>query len=821
MSDKPYTSYIDSEEKNLQGDITIDWDLYTMATFDATIIKPELLNGFDKIVIQRDEIDVFSGRVENYNPIYSREGGVMRIGGFDDTVRLRDYKTPIQSLAGTNTVTVLGNILTESPFLVSTSGTFEYMSALLDWETWIDWALSNINLANLSLELDLDYTVEVNQNIYEETFTICNIGLKAAFVYDGGTIPRMYAWAKDAAGGLYYYHSTDGITWAAVDSTWNPSGDAWSVSWTGSEVIVFEYDGANTDFHIGTIANATGIITWTGTTGNIFAGTIRFGPVFDDDGHYWVIASAGGGTAYESTDAGTTWGNIFGPGGDELWALGQVGADGDMIGIVLDVGNTDLEEWLWDRSAGTFTFQNKIADENDIEGMDACQDNTYNMYVAWNDNNVIYIASDHSGAWLSDTALSGGIQNYSIGSDRRSAYLFASYAGGVVAHKYYDTTLIQSWANADSRISTPAYISCPRGGFQDGEYRIFMITIDNDNDLHVVVYHQYAVRLAEGETAATVQAPNVTASADFTGWGLVTTDGDSNIYTGVSYDVYDLGGIIVGGQPPSFDLRDAGVDTAHDPLILYMVFDGTTVDPLVYEFSISERRDYIVFSTDGEDCFTAVSTLSTSAGADFWVEDNGDGTYTLHFSTRRGEDKSGWITLKCASNTDEVDTKRNIKVLSKTFDWTNFANSVLFLGGTGDDGERVKVEVQNLEDIEEREQPYWITIRDATVTTSAMGRTLAALELEKRNAVIVRIVGEFVDKHDSNAIQIGDSVSLIGEWDDGDLKIEGSHRIVRLTRSWGTGGGERVTAEFTNRMKPTQYYNYLQKVDSLERLSVQ
>lgn len=351
-----------------------------------------------------------------------------------------------------------------------------------------------------------------------------------------------------------------------------------------------------------------------------------------------------------------------------------------------------------------------------------------------------------------------------------------------------------------------------------------MATIDNADDLRIMIYHQYGARLAEGETAAQVQITNITADAAFTNWGIITTAGNADIQDGVSYQVYSVGPavLLVDGALPNFDLQLAGVNNTYNPITVYMNFDGAGGDdPIVYEFSITERIDYIVFSTDGESCYTAISDLAAAAGADFWVENNGDGTYMVHFSTRRGEDKSSWLILKCASTTDKPNVAANVKVLSTTYDWSDFANSILFIGGVSDTGDRVEVEVQDTDDVIARDQPYWITIRDASVTTTALGRTLAALELNKRNSVVIRIMGEFVDKNDSNDISIGDSVNLIGEWSDADLKIEGSHRIVRLSRSWGTGGGERVSAEFTNRMKPAQYYNYIQKIDSLERVSVQ
>jgi len=822
MSSKPFTSYIDDTEIKLQDNITVDWDIYTMATFNAAIVKANALNGFDPISIKRDEIEIFGGRVETSSPVFSSGGRYMAITGFDNTVRLRDYKTAIRTIVASTTADALADILSETPFDIETDGVFEYITALDSWETWIDFCVDLDNIVSGGVELDLDSTVEISQEVAAGTYTLCNVGLKTNFMYDGAQ-HRLYIFARDSTNAIYYFHSIDGVTWASVNTGFNSQSNAFSVGWSGSAVYLFLDDGTNTDFLRGTIASATGVITWVASIGNIFADTVRFGPVFDDDFHVWVIRDNAGGEAWESADDGATWNNIFGPGANELWAIGQVGSDGDMTGITLDTVASDLEEWTWDRSAASFTFTAKIMNEDDVDGMDLCQDLVHNIYFAYHDGTDLFYGSNQSGGWADDTIAFASLNTYSVGCEGRNMYLYTSSNLGVQLRKIYNVTILDTWTNADGAVSTPSFISCPRGYLQDGQFAIFCATIDGGDDVYVIIHSPVGIRIGEGSTTARFVTQNIVASVAFTSWGLLTADG-VGISNGVDvlWDIQTGGGVdLVTDQTAAFDINLAGVDPVETTIQINCVLDDNGTDPYVYSFDITERTDNLNIETDGEDAYTGVSKLAELAGAEFWVEDDGDGTYTVYFSTRRGEDKSGWIILKCATTSDEPDTKANIKVLSPTYDWTDFANAVLFIGGLDTGGDRVSAEVQDNESIASRGQEFWITVRDAEVTTTSMARQRAVLELNKRNSVTIRIRGEFVDKLSSNSIKIGDSVTLIGEWHDADLKVDGSYRIVALNRTWGVGGGEQVTAEFTNRMKPAQYYNYLQKVDSLERVSTQ
>ncbi len=309
MSSKPYTLEIDSEEKVIEGTIDIDWDLYSMATFDAVLRTAEELDGFDLAEIYREEVIIFGGRVEKPVITFSPAGRSMPVSGFDHTVRLRDYKTPIQTLSSVSTGTALTNILIETPFNITTSGTFQYITALRDWDTWLELVTDIEVFSDVTVELDLD-AIEIDDVAQAGTYTGCANGLKSCFFYDG-TTQRFYLFAMDAGNNLFYFHSTDGDTWTAVDTTYNPADDSWSVAWHDSKVYLFIHDGANTDFYRGTINDGTGAITFGVATANIFANEIIFGPVFDDQDDIWVIRNNASGQAYESTDDGATFNNRF------------------------------------------------------------------------------------------------------------------------------------------------------------------------------------------------------------------------------------------------------------------------------------------------------------------------------------------------------------------------------------------------------------------------------------------------------------------------------------------------------------------------------
>lgn len=815
MSTPVYNSDLSIEA--LLQEVSIDWDVTQIGSFDAVLKNAKALTGFERIQIYRDDIQVFDGRYERSKIGFGASGRhPMPINGFDWTRRLADFPTVSQTIVDSTTEDALTDILSETDFVVETEGAFEYITPLEEYLTYIDLLMKIDEYVGTGIELDLTLAnAEISQEVMDvNTWTLCDIGLKACFFY-GGTTQRIYVFAKNAAGDLYYYHSQDGVAWTAVDTGYNPTLNLWSVGWDGTNVILIFWDGANSDCATGTINDITGVITFV-FVNNICASSIRFGPVFDDTWHVWIVTNSS--IAYESTDAGLTWNNRFGMA--ELWGLAQVGSDGDMIGIVLDAPNTDLEEWLWDRSAGTFTFTQKIKDEDDVDGLDLCQDFALNIYVAYNDGNTIYLDTNQSGAWADVTVTSTvNLLSYSIANDRRNSYIIYSNAGGVSVAKYYGVTLSETWLNNDTLVSTPPFVSTTRASAQDGLYGIFFTTINNWNRVHFIVLHQRGVRLAEGQTMGYFYTETVTASGGMTSWGILTgtgeqfDDGESvlwNIHNGVG--PFQL---LANDEVAPFDLELAGVTDVIGSIVIYGYLDDNGTDPYVKEFEVTEKTNTVSLDTDYEDAYTAVEKLATLAGAEFYVIFDGT-TWTLHFTTRIGEDKSEHIILKAASSSERPDIEPNIKVLNKEFDWTNYANIVRCVGGVDVNGDRIVEHVRDNAEIANKGQEYWVTIRSADAVTSSMTRQVAYLELIKRNVVKTRLSVEFLDKEITNKISVGDSVMLLASWDSENLEIKEAYRIISLHRQWGASG-ETVTAELSNNLRYAEYINYVKKTDDHDR----
>ncbi len=818
MTNKPYTLKLGGVEKETRDTITVDWSVDNIGAFNASLKEDEYVRGFTRTQILRGGVQIFDGRVEKPSANYGSGGMPADLSGFDWTARLRDFLTTSQSIVDTDTATALDAIMSETDFLIDVEGEYEYITALEEWSTWIDFVIDVDFYYHATVEIDLTKDTWISQTVNDATdYTLPNMGLKGAFMYDGGTQHRLYLWARDTSNNIWYFHSTDGVTWTAVDSRFNAQSDAWSVGWSGSEVYLFYYDGANTDFSLGIVDNATGTIGWVLTTNNIFANDIRFGPVFDDNWDVWVIRNSGGGIAYESTDLGVTWNNRFGPGADELWGLAQVGSDGDMYGICLDTVDEDIEEWLWDRSAGTFAFTQKIADQSNINGLDVVQDAALNMYVTWvPGTSSIYLASNQSGGWLQATVTSTtSFDTFDTSCDGYNCYVFYGNAAGFQAKKYHSSDLLESWVNTSAQnplIGTPHHLTTTRCYLQDGKVAIYCGVAGalGGDSLQSAIWEQKGARITEGETDGYFYTYAITASPAMTSWGILTADG-VQIQDGSSvlWDIQNAAPpfqVLVDDETAPFDLDISGVDPAYNSIWIYCYLNDSGTDPYVYEFDITEKIDAVTIDTDYEDCFTAVRNLANLAGAEYYVTYDGT-NWTLHFTTRRGEDKSDWLVFKTAKTGDEPSTVANIRVIDKQYDWSNYANVVLVKGSGG-----VVGSVRDNAEIDEMEQEYWISITDGDIITTSMARQRAYQELVKRNSVTQRISGEFIDKNDSNDVEIGDSVTLIVEWLDADLKIEGSQRIVKLRREGGTNG-ERVAADFSNKIKAAQYWNYIRQID--------
>ncbi len=821
----PYELALNTVDKEFQGKINLDWEIDSIATCSATLKDAEELAAFVEVDIERDGVNVFNGRIEKPAIHFSRKGRPMPIKGFDWTAILRDYPTTSQSIVDSTTAAALTAILSEITDITLTEvteGTFEYITALQDWDTSLEMLLTIPTYTNCSIEYDFN-AIEL-QDEFADAVTITDFGIDGTnncFFYDGAT-ERFYIFTRET-NDIIYYHSPDGTTWTRADSGVNSNSSAWSVAWHDSKVYLFVFDGANTDFYRGTINDGTGVITIPLITNNIFGGgdSLVFGPVWDDQGDIWVISTAGQNSAHESVNDGVVFFNRFFAGVNHvLWGIMPTGTDGDMVSIQVDIPNDDLEEWLWDRSAGTHTFVARItATANDIDGLDMAMNDNYAVWLAFEDGvdtRVCYRVA--SGNWTVSGNL-GNSSSLTIACDGgHCAYIFQNQTLGFRAYKYRDGVLEVTFNDATVPWNTSGLLT---GGTrcwgQDGDIAIFGCGTDIDDDGWFFLFDPTGIRLNRGRTTGNFITDTVNASGGMTSWGILTADG-IGISNGVDvlWDITDAVAVILAeDQTAPFDLDVAGVDPSETAIKIqgFLVDSGT--DPYIYEFDITEKTDNVSLDTDFEDAYTGVRKLADLAGAEFYVtKDNG--TYTITFTTRRGSDKTASVILKASSTSDEPGTKPNIKVLNKTFDWSDYANVVQVIGGEDGDGNRVSGVVRDNDEIADKGKEYWFTLRDADIVTNGMARQRAYVELIKRNSATLRIGGEFLDVYASSQIEIGDSVILIAEWEDTELKIEGSHRIVKLRRQGGIGG-EKVTADFTTKLKQAQFWNYLRLTDDQSR----
>ena len=817
---------IDGVEKSHVGRLSVDWDVNTLDSFIAQLRVAEELAGYVEATIERDDVEIFGGRVQTPRIQFGARGTGMRVEGYDYTIMLQDFLTPYQSIVNEATIDALDLILTNWPHSIEVDGTYAYISQLEEWETSLEF------LRDIELYTDtcIEFAItdpEINNEFRTGTIQSYGAGgLHNCFFYDGAT-PRFYILYREG-NVLCYDHSVDGVTWIREVTIIDCSSHRFSVAWHSDKVYLFMESNVNiTDFYRGPINDGTGEITLTPRAGDIFANPnspMRFGPVWDNEGHIWVVEEVANGQAWESTDDGVNWNAKFvGTANHNLWGVLPrrilYGA-GDMFAFVVDVPNDDLEEWLWDKSVPSFTFTKEICNTNgDIDALQAAvSHHWYNPWVCFRDGTNIYVYSRTAGpggVWSSRYSDPVGDYDgsFSFCCDAAdAAYLILSRPAGSVAIKMGGAGDID-WPVPSTYIW---YVSGALFGgsnpfAEEGDLGVFFCAEDTNGNGWFILFPPTGIRLHEFSATGSFRSDAVTTSG--IQWGLLTSD---NIEVLDDWSILDNADVLLlDGIETTYDLHVGGLDPAENVVkVKCDLYRRVAQQPYVSAFAISERLDEVTMNTDYEDGFIGVSRLADLAGAEFWVE-KAAGVYTLYFSRRRGSDKSNLVVLKSAKTADYPAVEPNIKFLEKTFDWDRYANCIKVIGGTVDDV-RVEATVKDATEIAAFGQEVWKTLRDADIITVSMATQRGYIELQRRNAVSLRVEGRFLDEYDPRDIEIGDSVTLVAEWDDGALKISGSHRIIQLSREYGADG-ELVSASFSNQMKSAEYWAYMSKTDALER----
>ncbi|HUW44779.1 MAG TPA: hypothetical protein VMW50_03195 [Dehalococcoidia bacterium] len=815
---------IEGVEKPHMGQLNVEWDVSTLDSFRATLRVAEDLAGYAEATIERDNIEIFGGRIQTPKIRFGAEGTGMTVEGYDYTIMLQDYLTPAQSIVDKTTAAALALILTNWPHAIAPiDGAFAYISQLEEWETSLEF------LRDIELYTDtcIEFAItdpEINNEFRTGTIQSYSAGgLHNCFFYDG-TTQRFYIFYREG-GDICYDRSVDGVTWTRVVTPYACPSNHFSVAWHDNKVYLFFEGAANvTDLYRGTINDPDGVINFVWRDGDIFANpnAMRFGPVWGNEGHIWVVEEVANGRAWESEDDGASWNARFvGPADHNLWGVVPrrilYGA-GDMIGFVLNDVVDDLEEWLYDKSVPSFTRTRKICDTTgDIDALQATvSHHYYNPWVCFRDGTTIYVYSLFGAVWSS--RYSGTVGDYdgsfSFCCDAgEAAYLIYNQPAGSFVIKLGGAGDV-TWP------VTSTYMWYPSGTIfggsnpfaEEGDLGVFFCALDSDADGWFILFPPTGIRLHEFSNSGSFRADAVTTSG--VQWGLLTSE---NIEVLDDWSILDNANVLLlDGIETTYDLHyDGSLDPAENVVkVKCDLYRLVAQQPYVSAFAISERLDEVTMDTDYEDCFIGVSRLADLAGAEFWVEKAG-GVYTLYFSTRRGSDKSNLVVLKSAKTADYPTVEPNIKFLENTFDWDRYANCIKVIGGTVD-GVRVEGTVKDPTEIAAFGQEVWKTLRDADILTVSMAVQRGYIELQRRNAVSLRITGRFLDEYDPKDIEIGDSVTLVAEWDDGALKISGSHRIIQLSRDYGADG-EQVSASFSNQMKAAEYWAYMSKTATLER----
>lgn len=809
--------------KQFKGVLTIDWLTTAMAMWSATVTPPETIDAFAEMTVERESVEIFAGVIMEPKIEYGLEGTTRPLKGYDHTIKLLDYLCPYQSLVDVSTAAALTAILTNWPYDISVEGTFGYLTDPIVYDTACEF-----------LELDfydtcIEYLTTTEQIAEPDTDinVLPDSEFRAAFFYDGAT-KRFYSFY--GTGGTLRYRWTDdcGATWSAeINTTLAIVGNNFTVGWYDSKVYVFLEDGAgNTDFYRGTINDVTGAVTLVLIAGNIFNTWLKSGPFFTPTGNIWVVRDRGGAAneAWESVNDGVAWNNRF-TGTETLWYMLPKSDGEDMWLIEWDAVNNHLELWDWDKSLSVEAYVNLIRDfvADNCVHVAGCQVADYSIMLTYldDDDDLWFRGADVAGVWGGESLVSSIIpfsSAFHICADRYNhAYIMLAGAFGTRIYKFSRAAGLGFTAGPSQQ---GLNFSAPASGLWDGEVGCFFTFIGFNDDLWFVLMNPNGIRIDKGQTTGYFVTETITASGSFVWWGWVTGLGTRLVDTLWSVLKAADDSVLAENQGIPFDMKVAGVPETELSIKIRSDMTDTGTDPLITEFDYSEYIDEVTLDTDlTEDTYIGVDKLRNLAGAEFWVtKDNG--TYTLHFSSRRGSDKSNIVILKNAHSSKRPGLRPNIKLISKIPDWEKFANSVMIVGAGTPGVDRIETSIQDWDSVDVYGEK-WYSEPNLDIITTAMGRTRAAIVLASRNVVIERIKSEIIDKYDTGALEIGDSAWFCIDFADvEEEEIDQSLRVIGLTRMYGPEEGENVELTVVNVIKATEYWEYLGRVSDLSRWAV-
>ena len=812
---------------NIEGDrkrttsINVDENVSSIGKLTAVLPEVERVIIFDDFTVERGGVEIFDGRIQEPSPRFSSAGLEHNIMGYDYTVLLKDYLTPSTSIVDSDTDTVLTEALSETPFTLNLLETFQY----LDNATIFNSTREFLDLTFNDTGIEYIISTEISEEVDTGVNVLPDPEFRSTFWAKTATTDRHFIFYSDGGANLKYRHTDDGgVTWSAeVDSGVAIVSNHFSLMYHLGVVFLFIEDaGGRTDVYSGIVDDLTGGIIFAIHANNIFNNWMQAGPWVDVDGDIWVIENTGGNNdAWESTDLGLTWNNMF-TGQEVIKYMLPQDTDGDMWCFELDTINNHFELWDYDRSAGApEVYVSLIRDfgADALQHIAGAQNPDYNIYLAYSDDDfdLWFRYATSTGVWAAEESVTTTlieVTSFHITADKIvSGYLAVMSAAGfssvkIKAGVYGDLTILESTEQG-------GYVTAPASSLLDGEYSCHFSWIGFADDLWFTLLQPYGITIERGYGVGTFQTSTITATGSMINWGWVTGDG---LYiqrgSDIVWDILDPAlNVLLNDKIVPFDMYQLGLDPAETQIIVRATLTNNIGNPYVYEFDYSEYVDQLTIDFDYDDCYTALNKWSTISEGEFWVTEDG-GAFTVNVGYR-GRDRSSSVILKNALSNEYPEVVPNVKIVSYTPDWGSFANIIMVIGaGTG--SSRIEQEARNQDSVNTYDE-HWSSIRNQDIMTDAMARSVGALALDTSGTVIKRVTAELVDKNESTLIEVGDLVTVSFVFsNDVDVDLNQTMRIVALNRDYSSSG-ERVLIELSSQNKATLFYDYLLKTNSLER----
>jgi hypothetical protein len=806
---------IDGEEIDNIVSVEVSERINQFRSWEAEVVSDEAFARFLKAEIEDKGVEVFQGRIEEPEVVYSMAGPRKTLRGYGWEARLNDSRTGSNSVTDETLANTLDMILEESPWAVGDLATLYTIREAFDLSTSLEFLQFMFSGTHITYHVA---GVEISDMTRIGTIDLPVDGNNASFFYDGNT-KRFYCFYLEA-GTIYYEHSEDGDTWTRVNSGATSASDYWSVDWHGSKVYLFIDDGVRVDVYRGTINDGTGAITFALVKDNAAGGDLVFGPFWDDDDHIWIAVRNGDCDLYESTDDGASWNNRFTTSMDFMGFVPKMNGSGDLWILEYDDPNDDVEMWEWIAGTSTEQYVELIGNEvfgTVIECVDgACGYNQRAAFVYENNQDEVWLVYYDGSSWDVDRITDSGDPNtLTISLDKGTmAYVGMAGAWGLITYRYNEVTEIENSGNI-STYGTPNRVHSVRAAVQGGIVGIFWTIDDTGDDHWFRLNPPLCIRLDDGETTGYFQTDDQAGDGDFEKWGYLNAEGGSLPDT--EWSIYDSGGsnLLIDGLGVPVDLEYAGLEPGDTPIQIRCDLDNTgATDPYIEIIYFSERWSKVsFFEVEYEYCYDALTRLMAVLGGEISFQDDD----TLDIVERLGSDKSGVIILKTADTPLYPDVKPNIENLTRLEDNSTWANCVLLVGGgvwtpvvESKDYSSI-AEMAAAEGGSHNGEHWWIE-RDDDMKTEAMANTRATIILENRMQDPYRFTVDFIEECDVGDIQLGDTVTVVN----GYYGINSSYRIVELTRRW-TQEGKRISAELVNRSKIEAFMAKVGEIDKLNR----